>query len=191
MTLARRAAMQRLLKTAAAPLLCSLLSSCASLIGPRQVELPLERLQQSLDRRFPIHQRALAIFDIQLSRPLLTTLRGNDRIALSTELSVSPILVRQSWRGNLALSGRLVVDAARNAVFLSEAQVDRFTVDGVGETQQRQIAAVASIVADQLMRDLPIYSFRPEDLRYAGVQFVPTTIRTTPAGLVVLLEPLK
>lgn len=191
-TTARRAALLRCLKTAAAPLLLGgLLTSCASLIGPRQVELPLERLQQSLDKRFPISQRELAIFDVQLSRPLLTILHDSERVALSAELSVSPLLLRQSWRGQFALSGRLVVDGARNAVFLSEAQVDRFALDGVGETQQRQIAAVATMLTDKLMRDVPVYAFRPEDLRYAGVQFVPTAIRTTPRGLAVTLEPVK
>ncbi|MES2261011.1 MAG: DUF1439 domain-containing protein [Pseudomonadota bacterium] len=192
MTLSRRAACTRLFKTVAAPLLaCSMLASCAGLIGPRQVELPLQRLQQNLDQRFPINHRALGVFDIQLSHPQLTTLRDNDRIALAADLTVSPILVRQSWRGSLALSGRLVVDTVRNAVFLSDAQVERFAIDGMGETQQRQIAGAANIWTDKLIRDVPIYSFRQEDLRYAGVQFIPTTIRTTPTALVVTLEPAK
>jgi hypothetical protein len=36
-----------------------------------------------------------------------------------------------------------------------------------------------------------VYSFRMEELRYAGVQFVPTRIATTESGLVVTLEPVK
>ena len=167
------------------------LASCAGLIGPRQVELPLERLQKNLAQRMPIHQRVLGIFDVQLSNPQVRTTGENDRVALVADLTVSPMLVRQSWRGQLALSGRLVVDNARNAVFLSDAQVDRFVIDGVAETQQRQIAGAANVLADKLIRDVPLYSFRPEDVRYAGVQFVPTAIRTTPTALVVMLEPAK
>lgn len=165
------------------------LASCAGLIGPRQVELPLEKLQNNLARRMPIHHRVLGIFDVQLDNPQVRTTGENDRIALVADLTVSPMLVRQSWRGQLALSGRLVVDNARNAVFLSDAQVDRFAIDGVAEAQQRQIAGAANVLADKLIRDVPLYSFRPEDLRYAGVQFVPTAIRTTPGALVVVLEP--
>jgi hypothetical protein len=167
------------------------LSSCTGLAGPREVNLPLERLQRNLDKRFPIQQRAAGVFDIQFSAPQVTTLRENDRIALSADVTVSPILMRQSWRGNLAISGRLVVDTARNAVFLSDAQVERFAIEGMGESQQRQITGVANILVDKLIRDMPIYSFNPDDLRYAGVQFTPTTIRTTPSGLVVMLEPVK
>jgi hypothetical protein len=44
---------------------------------------------------------------------------------------------------------------------------------------------------DEVVRDMPVYSFRMEDLRYAGVQFVPTSIRTVPGALRVRLEPAK
>lgn len=183
---------RRLLAVATAAVAVSaagLLASCAGLIGPRQVEVPLERLQKNLGQRFPVNHRVLGVFEVQLSNPQVSTVGQNDRVALSAELTVSPMLMRQSWRGNLALSGRLVVDNVRNAVFLSDAQVDRFAIDGVGESQQRQIAGAANILADKLIRDVPLYSFKPEDLRYAGVQFVPTGIRTTPSALVILLEP--
>ena len=41
------------------------------------------------------------------------------------------------------------------------------------------------------MTDMPVYSFRMEDLRFGGVQFVPTRIGTTPNALIVTLEPAK
>ena len=46
-------------------------------------------------------------------------------------------------------------------------------------------------MADQLMHETPIYTFKPDELRYAGVQFVPTQIRTTGNGLTVTFEPVK
>jgi hypothetical protein len=39
------------------------------------------------------------------------------------------------------------------------------------------------------MLDIPVYSFRMDQLRYAGVQYVPTRITTTATGLRVSLEP--
>ncbi|CAN7424107.1 DUF1439 domain-containing protein [Pseudoduganella sp. LjRoot289] len=187
----RRAACARMARLLAAASAASLIAACAGLIGPRQFEVPLERLQKNLSQRLPVNHRVLGVFDVQLSNPQLSTTGENDRIALSAEMTVSPILLRQSWRGNLALSGRLVVDNVRNAVFLADAQVDRFAIDGIADTQQRQIAGAANILADKLIRDMPLYSFKPEDLRYAGVQFVPTSIRTTPGALVIMLEPAK
>lgn len=180
------------IKTIAAPLLaCGLLASCASVIGPRQVEVPLTKLQQGLERRFPLKHKILSVFDIQLSHPRLAILPDNDRVALTVEASVAPPFIRQSWSGQLAMSGRLSVDAARNAVFISDAAVDRVVVDGVDEARQRQFAKVASLATDQLVRDTPLYTFRPEELRFAGVQFVPTRISTTPDSLVVTFAPAR
>src|ERR1700741_122751 len=54
--------------------LAGLVAACASIIGPRQIDLPQERMQQSLDRRFPMHQRALGVFEVELSHPKLDIL---------------------------------------------------------------------------------------------------------------------
>jgi hypothetical protein len=172
-------------------LACGVLASCASLVGPRQIDIPLSRLQAGVERRFPVDNRALELFDIQLSRPQLTLLPGSDRVALSMDARVAPPFIRQSWSGSLALSGRLYVDAARGAVFMTEPQVDRFVVDGVDEARQRQFGKVANVLMSKVIGDVPVYSFRPEDLRYAGVQFVPTRISTTADALVVTVEPVR
>jgi hypothetical protein len=182
----------RLLKTGAILLLaCGVLASCASLVGPRQVEIPLYKLQAGLDRRFPVDNRALELFDIRLSSPQLSLLAGSDRVALSMDAYVAPPFLKQSWSGSLALSGRLYVDVARSAVMMGDPHVDKFTIDGMDEARQRQLGKVANILANKVISDVPVYSFRMEDLRYAGVQFVPTRIATTPDALVVTLEPAR
>lgn len=167
------------------------LAGCAGLAGPRDIELPLHKLQSALDRRFPINNRALELFDIALSRPRLSTLHDSGRIALTLDASVAPAFLRKSWRGSLALSGRLYIDPARNAVMMAEPAVDSFVVDGVGEAQQRQLTRVASVLMEKVVADVPLYHFRPDELRYGGVQFVPTHIVTSARGLVVSVEPVR
>jgi hypothetical protein len=192
MTIDRGPTWVRLLKTGAMLLLaCGVLASCASLVGPRQVEIPLYKLQAGLDRRFPVDNRALELFDIRLSRPQLSLLAGSDRVALSMDAYVAPPFLKQSWSGSLALSGRLYVDIARSAVMMGDPHVDKFTIDGMDEARQRQLGKVANILTNKVISDVPVYSFRMEDLRYAGVQFVPTRIATTPDALVVTLEPAR
>lgn len=168
-----------------------LLASCASLVGPRDIELPLHKLQAGLDRRFPMNNRVLELFDVELSRPQLAILPATGRIALSADALLAPQFLRKSWRGSLVLSGRLYVDPVRNAVMMAEPQVDRFVIEGIDEARQRQFAKVANVLMDKIAADLPIYDFRPEDLRYGGMQFVPTRIATGPRGLVVSVEPAK
>jgi hypothetical protein len=169
----------------------ALLASCASLVGPREVDLPLYRLQAGLDRHFPLDNRALELFDIQLSRPQLAIVPDRDRVALTMDANVAPFFLRQTWHGSLSLSGRLYVDPARGGVFMTDPRVDRLAIDGADELNQRQLTKVANLLIDQVVRDVPVYSFHMDDLRYAGVQFVPTDIRTVSDGLRVRLEPVK
>lgn len=167
-----------------------LLAGCATFAGPRDYEVPLAKLQRNIDQRFPLEHRALAVFDLRLMQPRLATL-PNDRIALTALLSVSSPLMRQEYTGSVSLSGRLSLDPSRNAVMLAESRVDDFTLDGLDERTQRQVSGAARILADSLARDTPIYTWRPEELRYAGIQFVPTVIHTSSSGLSIHLEPLR
>ncbi|USX24924.1 DUF1439 domain-containing protein [Oxalobacteraceae bacterium OTU3CINTB1] len=168
-----------------------LLAACASLIGPREIDLPQERLQQNLDRKFPMRQRVLGVFEVELSHPQLTILAENNRVALNVDLNVTPLLARQAWRGNMTVSGRLNVDSVRNTVYLSEAHVDRFAMDNMDEGKQVQLASVANLLGDNVVKDIAVHTFDPKELRYAGVQFVLTGINTRPGGLVASLRPAE
>jgi hypothetical protein len=172
-------------------LAAGVLASCASLVGPRQIEVPLTKLQAGIERRFPLDQRVLQLLDIRLSHPQLTIEADTERIALSMDAELAPPFVKQSWRGSMSVSGRLRIDAARGAIVMLEPRIDRFVIDSADEARQRQFTKVANLLADRLIRDVPVYSFRMDELRYAGVQFVPTRIAALPGGLSVTLEPVR
>ncbi|TFW30010.1 DUF1439 domain-containing protein [Duganella callida] len=183
--------LKRYARYAAPLLIAGMLAACASLIGPRQVELSQERLQDSLARKFPIHHRVLSVFEVELSHPQLAVQPESDRVALTVDLGVTPLLARQSWHGSMLVSGRLRVDSQRNAIYLADAHVDRFVMDNLDEGKRQQLTSVANLLSDQLIRDVPVHSFKPEELRYAGVQFVLTGIETRPGGLVAKLQPAQ
>lgn len=173
-----------------AALLC-LLSACAALIGPREVELRQDRLQQNLVRKFPMHHRVLGIFEVELSRPQLAIVHDSNRVALTVDLQVTPLLARQSWRGAMAVSGRLNVDSARNAIYIADLHVDRFSVENMDPGKQAQLGSVANLLTDALLSNVAVHTFKPEELRYAGVQFVLDGIDTRPGALVARLKPLQ
>ena len=180
---------RRLLALATTFALGGLLAGCSTLSGPRQVEIPLAKLQAGLDRRFPMDSRLFELLDLRLSHPRLRMLPETDRVAVNLEAYVAPPFMQQSFTGTLGLSGRLYVDAARGAVFMTEPHVDGFTLSGIDSARQQQLAGAANSLMDKLVRDIPVYNFRMEDLRYAGIQFVPTRLVTTPTGLLVTLVP--
>lgn len=171
--------------------LACLLAACAALIGPRDVEVRQEKLQANLERKFPLHHRVLGIFEVELSRPQLAIMADNNRVALTFDLTVTPLLARQSWRGSMAVSGRLHVDSARNVIYIGDTHVDRFEVDKLDPGRQTQIASVANLLSDTLVKNVAVHTFKPEELRYAGVQFVLTGIDTRPGALVARLEPAR
>jgi hypothetical protein len=168
-----------------------LLSGCAGLAGPREVALPLAKLQAGVERRFPLQNRLLDLFDVRLTSPQVQMLPDSGRVGLAMDASVAPPFIRQSWQGRMALSGRLYIDAVRGQVLMAEPRVDRFDIDGVDPGRQRQLEKVANLLMEQIVSEIPVYSFRPDELRFAGLQFVPTRLRTTSSGLVVTLEPIK
>jgi hypothetical protein len=178
-------------KAAGALGVVGLLASCASIVGPRRVELSQARLQAGLERRFPLNNRLLELFDVRLTNPHVVVQPETDRVALTLDLAVAPPFVRQTWNGTLAVSGHLALDAARNAVFMRDTHVDRFDIAGVDGGRARDLERAADLLVNQLVRDLPVYTFRPEDLRYAGVQFVPTRLETAPGALFVTVEPVR
>lgn len=168
-----------------------LLASCASIVGPRRVEISQARLQAGLERRFPLDKRLLELFDVHLAAPRVAIQPDTERVVLTLDVAVAPPFLRQSWTGTMALSGHLALDPARNAVFITNAHVDRFDVDGIGGGRARELERAADLLMSQFVHDLPVYSFRAEDLRYAGVQFVPTRLETAPGALFVTLEPAR
>ena len=93
--------------------------------------------------------------------------------------------------GNLAISGQLRFDPSRSALVLAEPRVETFDVQGLDPLYANQIRRVGSLLAEQMLKDVPLYTFRPDQLRYAGTAFTPARITTRPGGLVVTFEPAR
>lgn len=168
-----------------------ILCGCIGLFGPRSVEIPLQRLQASLDKKFPLTQRPLALIEIQLSNPKLALQADTNRMSATMDASVAPVFTSRVWRGTFTLLGLLQLDSARRAVMLAQPQIEQITLDGIDPAVSAQVARGAGILAAQIMRDTPLYTFGPEDFRYGGTNFIPTKLTTTASGLVVTFDPAK
>jgi hypothetical protein len=168
-----------------------LLASCASMLGPREVEIPLARLQEAISSRFPFNNTFLELLDFRVTNPRVTLQPETNRILTSMDAAITPPLTNKSWAGNFAVSGQLKFDPSRNALVLSEPRVETFNVSGLDPLYANQIGKIGSLVAGQLLKDIPLYTFRPDELRYAGTAFNPTKITTKANGLVVTFEPAR
>ncbi|TCS36838.1 uncharacterized protein DUF1439 [Paucimonas lemoignei] len=172
-------------------LLALFLTACAGMLGPRDVDVPLSKLQASLEKRFPFNSRYLELFDIQLSSPRLSLQPNGNRVVTSFDASIAPAWLKRSWQGNFALSGVLAVDPAKNAVVLTDPRVESLNINGLDDKYARQLTKVSSLLTEEVFRNMPLYTFQPEDFRYGGTSFFPTKINTQSNGLVVTFEPVK
>jgi hypothetical protein len=168
-----------------------LLASCASLMGPRNVEIPIAQLQDSIAKKFPFNNRYLELLDINVSNPRISVQPETNRITTSMDTLIAPPFLARAWKGNLAISGNLKFDPARNALVLGDPRMEQFTVDGLDATYGRQITKIGNLLAGELLQDMPLYTFKPEDLRYGGANFVLSKITTKPNSLVVTFEPAR
>jgi hypothetical protein len=168
-----------------------LLTACASFLGSRDVNVPLSQLQQALGRKFPFNNRYLEIFDIQVSNPKLALQPDTNRIVTTMDASIAPPFMAKPWKGSFTLSGMLALDPVRHAVVLADPRMENFALDGVdtGSGYTKQIARIGGLLAEQILKDTPLYTFGPNDFRYAGASFLPSKITTTSNGLVVTFEP--
>lgn len=168
-----------------------LLTACATLLGPRDVELPLSQLQDALSRKFPFNSRYLEIFDIHVTNPRLALLPESNRVITTVDASIAPPFLQKSWTGSFTLSGTLALDPARRAVVLSEPRMENFALDGLDIKYTAQISRIGGLLAEQILRNAPLYTFGPDDFRRAGVSFIPSKITTKSNALVVTFEPAK
>lgn len=168
-----------------------LLAACAALIGPRDVEVPQARLQEGLERRFPFSQRYLGLFDVSAVNPRVALLPEQNRIGVAMDLSVRPVIGGSGVRASLTISGVPRIDATRGVLLLGETRVDDLHIDGLERGPGLQLAGIASFLAQTLLGELPVYTFAPGTLRYAGVSFTPVKIATRSDRVVVTFAPVK
>ncbi len=83
----------------------------------------------------------------------------------------------------LTLSSQLAYDAPSRAVVLQAPGVDNVDVRGEAQAWSQQINAAAGVLATQLLTRYPVYTFRPDQLQFAGVNYEPGTITILSNGI--------
>ncbi len=172
----------------------ALLTACAtvaSMWGTREATIPISKLQENLDKRFPINHRVMEMFDIKLTRPQVVMLPAENRLGLVFDLVVAPPLTSKTWQGSFKLSGGLRIDSASNTIYLRDPKLDEFIVDAGDPVYKRQITKIGSLLFERVMQDAPIYTFTPEQTRQWGVDYSLVKINTRADGLVLSFEPAK
>ena len=124
-----------------------------------------DELQAQVARRFPVQQRYAEIFTVTLRDPQLSLDARGNRAAITALLSIaSPLLKPSAVEGLVSVSSALKYDAAARALRLDQPQADRIELQGLAGRDAERLQRIGAVVAQELLRDQPLRTFKPEEL---------------------------
>jgi len=144
------------------------LAGCAGLV-PRTVELPQARLQELVARHFPVDKRVLDAIDLTLDSPRVGLQPEANRISVELALRARHGSAIQSrLTGSILISEGLRFEPSDNSIRLVDVEVERFVIDGLPASWQRQLDRIGKPLARGLLEDQVLYTLRPKDV--AGLE---------------------
>ncbi|CAG2153341.1 DUF1439 domain-containing protein [Cupriavidus plantarum] len=140
-------------------------------------------LQTAVDKRFPTTLRYGELVSVKLSHPRLTLDGETNRVITLVDAALTnTILPAPPVNGSLALNSGIRYDATQRAVLLDNPTVDQVQVQGMPQYNE-QLKAIGAVVAQQLLKDYPLYTFKPDELKLNGTEIVPGAITVAPDGI--------
>ena len=122
-------------------------------------------LQSQIARRFPVRQRYAELFTVDLRDPRLGLDANTNRAAITALLTIgSPLLQPSSVEGTITLSSALRYDASARAVRLEQPTAERIELQGLEGRDAERLQRIGALVAQELLRDYPLLTFKTEDL---------------------------
>ena len=178
-------------------LLLMLQVACASL-SSQEIRLSAAQLQTAIEKQLTGSHEIFPLVELRIASPAVTLQPQENRILASMQIELSEALTgssRAPLRGVLALSGRPSFEAATSRLVLAEPRIETLDlVDMPGAQSQRQqqmMRGIAKFLMKELSIPIPLYEFKPEKLRYGGVQYQPGDFAVTGDAIKVTLNPLR
>ena len=166
------------------------LSACTSAWQtPRTIVLPRQRLQDAIDRAFPVRRDLAGLAELSLQAPTLTLLPETDRLGAALDWVLSEALRGRRETGHLALDFGLRWDAEPGAIRMADVRVRQLDVDALGPAQQALVTRWAPPLVEQLLSGQVLYRLPPDQLaqaRQRGLQV--RALRVLPEGLRIDLD---
>ncbi|ACD17512.1 DUF1439 domain-containing protein [Paraburkholderia phytofirmans] len=150
---------------------------------PSHYTFSQQQVQDAVQRKFPYQRTVSQVFDVALTHPVVGLLPDANRVSVKLDARLVSPFMPQPVDGVFTLSSELAYDAASKSVVLKSPNVDNVSVSGQAQAYTQQINAAAAVLATQLLTNYPIYTFKPEQLQFAGVNYEPGTITILTNGI--------
>jgi len=175
-----------LLMAAAAVGITVSLAACAASTFPfipSHYTFSQQQVQEAVQRKFPYQRTISQVFQVQLANPVLGFLPDTNRVSIRLDAHLASPFLQEPVDGVFTLSSELAYDEASKSVVLKSPNVDSVNVSGGAQAYTQQINAAAALLATQLLTNYPIYTFKPDQLQFAGVNYEPGTITILTNGI--------
>ena len=175
-----------LLMAAAAVGVTVSLAACAASTFPfipSHYTFSQQQVQEAVQRKFPYQRTISQVFQVQLTNPVVGFLPDTNRVSIRLDAHLASPFLQEPVDGVFTLSSELAYDEASKSVVLKSPNVDNVNVSGGAQAYTQQINAAAALLATQLLSNYPIYTFKPEQLQFAGVNYEPGTITILTNGI--------
>ena len=175
-----------LLMAAAAVGITVSLAACAASTFPfipSHYTFSQQQVQEAVQRKFPYQRTISQVFQVQLANPVVGFLPDTNRVSIRLDAHLASPFLQEPVDGVFTLSSELAYDEASKSVVLKSPNVDSVNVSGGAQAYTQQINAAAALLATQLLNNYPIYTFKPEQLQFAGVNYEPGTITILTNGI--------
>jgi len=175
-----------LLMAAAAMGITVSLAACAASTFPfipSHYTFSQQQVQEAVQRKFPYQRTISQVFQVQLANPVVGFLPDTNRVSIRLVAHLASPFLQEPVDGVFTLSSELAYDEASKSVVLKSPNVDSVNVSGGAQAYTQQINAAAALLATQLLTNYPIYTFKPDQLQFAGVNYEPGTITILTNGI--------
>jgi Protein of unknown function (DUF1439) len=150
---------------------------------PNHYTFSRDQVQGAVARKFPYQRSVSQLFALTLDNPVVGLRAQANRVVVTVDAHLSSPFLAQPVDSVLSLSSELAYDAPSRSVVLRNPNVERVDVSGDAAQYAQQINAAASVAVTQLLANYPIYTFKPEQLQFAGQQYEPGTITILSNGI--------
>lgn len=165
-------------------------AGCASLLGPRNVDISREELLSKLATQFPMRKQLAEVFEIEANTPRLTLYPDANRVAAEFDVAAKDRLFGRSYQGAVGVSFGLRYEGKDQTIRLHGVKVERVHLDGLPNGAQRQLSKLGAWLAEDGLQNFVIHRVKPEDLRSADrLGYQVNDLRITAEGLRISLTP--
>jgi hypothetical protein len=112
------------------------LAGCASLMGPRTVDISREQLLSKLSKQFPMRKTLAEIFEVEAQSPRLQLKPEANRVAAEFDIKATDRLFGRSYQGTVGVSFGMRYEAQDRTIRLNQVTIDKLAIAGLSEATQ-------------------------------------------------------